>query len=99
MVNYFEDNKPMLDNHNMVEPDKRIEQIVSTNGFEDSDSEAMLNNDEEIELDETISENIKLEHSSDEQRKLLSSTLQKLVNCQPDVYLVSSEGHKVYTQR
>ena len=62
---YFEDNKPMLDNHNMVEPDKRIEQIVSTNGFEDSDSEAMLNNDEEIELDETISENIKLEHSSD----------------------------------
>ena len=62
---YFEDNKPMLDNDNMVEPDKRIEQIVSTNGFEDSDSEAMLNNDEEIELDETISENIKLEHSSD----------------------------------
>jgi len=41
----------------------------------------------------------KLEHSSDEQRKLLSSTLQKLGNCQPDVYLVSSEGHKVYTQR
>ena len=62
---YFEDNKPMLDYDNMVEPDKRIEQIVSTNGFEDSDSEAMLNNDEEIELDETISENIKLEHSSD----------------------------------
>ena len=62
---YFEDNKPMLDNDNMVEPDKRIEQIDSTNGFEDSDSEAMLNNDEEIELDETISENIKLEHSSD----------------------------------
>ena len=62
---YFEDNKPMGDNDNMVEPDKRIEQIVSTNGFEDSDSEAMLNNDEEIELDETISENIKLEHSSD----------------------------------
>ena len=62
---YFEDNKPMLDNDNIVEPDKRIEQIVSTNGFEDSDSEAMLNNDEEIELDETISENIKLEHSSD----------------------------------
>jgi len=29
----------------------------------------------------------------------LSSTLQKLGNCQPDVYLVSSEGHKVYTQR
>ena len=62
---YFEDNKPMLDNDNMVELDKRIEQIVSTNGFEDSDSEAMLNNDEEIEVDETISENIKLEHSSD----------------------------------
>jgi len=41
----------------------------------------------------------KLEHSGDEQRKLLSSTLQKLGNCQPDVYLVSSEGHKVYTQR
>jgi len=41
----------------------------------------------------------KLEHSSDEQKKLLSSTLQKLGNCQPDVYLVSSEGHKVYTQR
>jgi len=41
----------------------------------------------------------KLEHSGEEQKKLLSSTLQKWGNCQPDVYLVSTEGHKIYTQR
>jgi len=41
----------------------------------------------------------KLEHSTEEQRKLLSSTLQKWSNCQPDVYLISTEGHKIYTQR
>jgi len=41
----------------------------------------------------------KLEHSAEEQRKLLSSTLQKWSNCQPDIYLISTEGHKIYTQR
>eukprot|EP00092_Neocalanus_flemingeri_P040574 GFUD01044180.1.p1 GENE.GFUD01044180.1~~GFUD01044180.1.p1 ORF type:complete len:390 (+),score=111.73 GFUD01044180.1:43-1212(+) len=41
----------------------------------------------------------KLEHSNEEQRILLSSTVQKWSNSQPDMYMVSIEGHKVYTQR
>jgi len=41
----------------------------------------------------------KLEHSNDEQRSLLSSTVQKWSNCQPDMYIISIEGHKIYTQR
>jgi len=41
----------------------------------------------------------KLEHSNDEQRSLLSSTVQKWSNCQPDMYIISTEGHKIYTQR
>eukprot|EP00092_Neocalanus_flemingeri_P012424 GFUD01013394.1.p1 GENE.GFUD01013394.1~~GFUD01013394.1.p1 ORF type:complete len:385 (+),score=117.37 GFUD01013394.1:45-1199(+) len=41
----------------------------------------------------------KLEHSNEEQRILLSSTVQKWSNSQPDMYMVSTEGHKVYTQR
>jgi len=41
----------------------------------------------------------KLEHSNDEQRSLLSSTVEKWSNCQPDMYIISKEGHKIYTQR
>eukprot|EP00092_Neocalanus_flemingeri_P025063 GFUD01027179.1.p1 GENE.GFUD01027179.1~~GFUD01027179.1.p1 ORF type:complete len:397 (+),score=112.78 GFUD01027179.1:61-1251(+) len=41
----------------------------------------------------------KLEHSNEAQRSLLSSTVQKWSNSQPDMYMVSIEGHKVYTQR
>jgi len=41
----------------------------------------------------------KLELSSGEQKTLLSSTVQKWSNCQPDMYIISMEGHKIYTQR
>eukprot|EP00092_Neocalanus_flemingeri_P053264 GFUD01062542.1.p1 GENE.GFUD01062542.1~~GFUD01062542.1.p1 ORF type:complete len:378 (+),score=112.50 GFUD01062542.1:48-1181(+) len=41
----------------------------------------------------------KLEHSNEEQRSLLSSTVQKWSNSQPDMYMISIEGHKIYTQR
>ena len=41
----------------------------------------------------------KLELSSGEQKTLLSSTVQKWSNCQPDMYIISTEGHKIYTQR
>jgi len=41
----------------------------------------------------------KLELSSGEQQTLLSSTVQKWSNCQPDMYIISMEGHKIYTQR
>jgi len=35
----------------------------------------------------------------EEQRSMLSSLVQKWSNCQPDMYIISSEGHKIYTQR
>jgi len=41
----------------------------------------------------------KLEITSGEQKELLTNTIQNWSNCQPDIYMVSIEGHKIYTQR
>jgi len=41
----------------------------------------------------------KLELSGEEQRALLLSTLNKWSNGEPDVFLITTEGHKIYTQR
>jgi len=41
----------------------------------------------------------KLEHSVQDQMKMLSSTLQKWTINQPDLYFISNEGHKIYTHK
>jgi len=41
----------------------------------------------------------KLEHELSDHMGLLVGTMQKWANGQPDVYIISEEGHKIYTQK
>ena len=41
----------------------------------------------------------KLEHIMSDHIGVLVGTMQKWGNSQPDVYMISEEGHKIYTQR
>ena len=41
----------------------------------------------------------KLEHKLSDHIGVLAGTIQKCGNGQPDVYIISEEGHKIYTQK